>query len=109
MYVEDFRRAMARAGFADVRYTSVCGIEIGDAHIREMVGEAGFESRTVRAFKVDGLEDICEDYGQTAIYKGTIPGCPDHFDLDMSHRFGTNDPKRVCGNTASMLADTRYA
>jgi arsenite methyltransferase len=62
---------------------------------------------TVRAFKLE-LEDLCEDYGQVAIYRGTIPDWPHWFDLDDHHRLHTGKPMLVCGNTAAMLQDTRY-
>lgn len=108
MYVEDFRRMMRKVGFEDFRYTSVSDITIEDGRIREVLGDAEFTSRTVRAFKLDDLEDICEDYGQSATYDGSIPGCPDHFDLDDHHRFIKGEPMRVCGNTAAMVSETRY-
>lgn len=109
MYVEDFRRLMNRVGFADFRYTSASPVTISNDAIKTLVGDARFTSMTVRAFKVDGLEDICEDYGQTAAYMGTIPGYPDYFDLDDHHRFQRGMWKKVCGNTAAMLSGSRYA
>lgn len=108
MYVEDFRRMMRKVGFEDPRYTSVSDITIEDPEILKVLGDASFTSRTVRAFKLDDLEDICEDYGQTATYDGSIPGCPEHFDLDDHHRFVRGEPMRVCGNTAAMVSETRY-
>lgn len=108
MYVGDFRRAMRDAGFMDCRVVSSSDIEIGDEKIRGLVEPARFSSITFRAFKLSDLEDECEDYGQTAIYRGDIPGHPDSFALDQDHVFETNRPKSVCGNTASMLSETRY-
>ncbi len=108
MYVEDFRRAMAKAGFLDVRYTSVSDVTVDDLAIKKLLGDVRFTSRTVRTFKLDDLEDGCEDYGQAVIYDGGIPGHPDWFDLDCGHRFYTNCPASVCGNTASMCSGTRY-
>ena len=108
MYVEDFRRAMAKAGFLDVRCTSESDVVIDDPEMRKLLGDVRFTSRTVRAFKLDDLEDGCEDYGQVVIYDGGIPGHPDWFDLDSGHRFYTNRPVPVCGNTASMCSGTRY-
>ena len=108
MYVEDFRRAMEKAGFQVVRYASVSDVTIDNPEIRKVVGDVRFTSRTVRAFKLADLEDECEDYGQTVIYDGGIEGHPDWFDLDNEHRFYTNHPKSVCGNTASMCSETRY-
>jgi len=108
MYVEDFRRLMAKIGWADFRYANIRELELNNEEIEAKVGFANFSSRTVRAFKLDDLEDICEDYGQTATYDGSIPGHPHFFDLDDHHRFFTGKPMLVCGNTASMVSNTRY-
>jgi hypothetical protein len=70
---------------------------------------ARFTSATVRAFKLASLEDRCEDYGQIAWYNGSIEGFPHSFDLDDHHRFFTDKPLLVCGNTATMLCETRLA
>lgn len=109
MYDEDFRRIMERTGFIDFRYKSSRLLDLDNDAIIEKVGFANFAERTVRAFKLDDLEDICEDYGQIAIYNGTIPGYPHCFDLDDHHRFFSGKPRLVCGNTASMLTKTRFA
>jgi len=108
LYTEDFRRIMAACGWADFRYTSISNLVLGNEEIEAKVGFATFSSRTVRAFKLNDLEDICEDYGQVAYYDGTIPGSPHFFDLDDHHRFFTGKPMLVCGNTASMVSKTRY-
>ncbi|MDR3305494.1 MAG: methyltransferase domain-containing protein [Clostridiales Family XIII bacterium] len=109
MYTEDFRRMMARVGFVDFREMNVSAVSIGNEEAERKAGFAGFTSRTVRAFKLSGLEDICEDYGQVAYYKGTIEGYPHFFDLDGQHRFFTGKPLLICGNTALMLQKTRFA
>jgi len=108
LYVEDFRRLMAACGCPDFRYTSVRPLNLYNKEVEEKVGFVTFSSRTVRAFKLDDLEDICEDYGQAAYYDGSIPGCPHFFDLDDHHRFFTGKPMLVCGNSASMVSNTRY-
>jgi len=108
LYVEDFRRLMMAVGWTDFRYTSIRELELDNEEIEHKLGFASFSSRTVRAFKLNDLEDICEDYGQAASYDGSIPGYPHFFDLDNHHRFFTNKPMLVCGNTASMLSNTRY-
>jgi len=43
-----------------------------------------------------------------AYYQGTIEGCPNKFILDDHHVFITDKPMLVCGNTASMLCNTRF-
>ena len=72
-----------------------------------MVGMIEFFSITVRAFKLD-LEDRCEDYGQIAVYNGTIKGNENFFILDDHHLFEKNKPMSVCQNTAKMISETRF-
>lgn len=108
LYGEDFRRIMAGIGCADVRTVSSTPIELHDEAIHHKIGHVGLSSRTIRAFKLD-LEDRCEDYGQVATYKGTISEAPHAFVLDDHHRLEAGRPMLVCGNTADMLARTRYA
>jgi hypothetical protein len=62
----------------------------------------------LRGFKLE-LEDQCEDYGQVAIYRGSIEGQPNQFTLDDHHVFESGMPMRVCKNTADMLGGSRYA
>ena len=108
MYIEDFRRLMARCGCLDHRVVSSKPITIGNAEVEQKVGRIDFYSRTIRAFKLAGLEDICEDYGQVAYYLGTIKDHPWSFSLDAHHRFVTGKPMLVCGNTAAMVEETRF-
>ncbi|WP_149182563.1 methyltransferase domain-containing protein [Streptomyces sp. TRM49041] len=108
LYTEDFRRILDRAGCPDARTVAASPVTIGDPDIERKIGFASFTSRTVRAFKLP-LEDRCEDYGQLAVYRGTVPEHPHAFDLDDHHRFPTGKPVLVCGNTADMLGAGRYA
>ncbi len=108
MYIEDFRRMMSDVGFVDHRVVSKARIELADPEVEAKAGMIDFYSMTVRAFKLDGLEDICEDYGQVAVYRGTISGFEHAFVLDDHHTFITGKPMPVCGNTASMIGETRY-
>lgn len=110
MYGEDFRRLMARLGWADVRTVSERPITVDDLALRGALGNAQFTSRTVRAFKLPELiEDQCEDYGQVATYRGGIEGHRHAFDLDDHHHFEVGRPVLVCGNTAAMLEATRFS
>jgi SAM-dependent methyltransferase len=109
MYVEDFRRLLHSLGCPDYRLTAKSPISLDNPEVEEKIGMVDFFSLTVRAFKLDMLEDICEDYGQVAVYQGTIPNCPHSFELDDHHRFFTGKPMLVCGNTAAMLQETRFA
>ena len=109
LYVEDFRRLLARLGCPDYRVISKMPISIDNPEVEAKAGMIDFYSMTVRAFKLASLEDICEDYGQTATYLGTIAGMPHRFPLDDHHLFIAGKPMLVCGNTAAMVGETRFA
>ena len=108
MYFEDLRRLLAARGIPDVRIVASRPVTIDDPVLEERVGPARFASLTVRLFKLDDLEDRCEDWGQVATYRGRIPGHPHRFVLDDHHEFVAGKPEPVCGNTASMLTASRY-
>ena len=108
LYTEDFRRVLDQLGCSDVRTVTQAPIPLIDPQIEAKIGMVGFRSMTMRAFNV-AMEDRCEDYGQTATYRGGIAGSPHDFVFDEHHRFETDKPMRVCGNTFDMLAFSRYA
>lgn len=109
LYEEDFRRLLTSLGCPDARQTTRRRLAVADPKVRAKLGAIDFDSVTVRAFKLRMLEDRCEDYGQVATYLGTLEDAPHAFELDPGHLFETGRPERVCGNTASMLQETRYA
>jgi len=108
LYIEDFRRMLRGIGIPDTRVTSKRQLTLDDPEVQQKAGMIDFYSMTVRAFKVD-LEDICENYGHVAYYKGTIPEYPQAFVLDDHHEFKTGLPVPICGNTANMLSQTRFS
>lgn len=107
MYTGDFHAMMRDLGVREVRRVRAHEKFIRNEVFRYKVGRARLESSLYRVFKLP-LEDKCEDYGQAAMYLGTIPGHEHEFVLDDGHVFETTKAKLVCGNTAMMLADTRY-
>lgn len=109
MYVEDFRRLMRAVGWPDYRVVAQSRISLGHPEVEAKVGATTFWSMKIRAFKLASLEDLCEDYGQVATYLGTIPEQPHQFALDDHHNFITGKPMLVCGNTAAMVGETRFA
>ncbi|GBD98184.1 demethylmenaquinone methyltransferase [bacterium BMS3Abin07] len=109
LYIEDFRRMLRETGCLDYRVVSSRAISLDNPGIEKKIGMVNFFSMTIRAFKLQGLEDICEDYGQAAIYLGSIAGHPHTFRLDDHHRFITGKPMLICGNTSAMLQETRFA
>jgi len=108
LYIEDFRRILRSLGCMDYRVVSSRPISLDNPQIAARAGMINFRSLTVRVFKLASLEDICEDYGQVAVYHGTIPDCQHSFTLDDHHTFYTGKPMLVCGNTAAMVQNTRF-
>jgi len=106
LYTEDFRRICQSVGFADPRILAANELTVNDPELMAILGNAKFYSITYRLFKHKEMEDKCEDFGQVAIYKGTLGEHPDFYDLDDHHRFITNKPMLVCGNTANMVGGT---
>jgi SAM-dependent methyltransferase len=109
LYWNDFLRLARAAGFADPRLVSDRPLEITDPELAALLGETRFFSATYRLFQIPELEDACEDHGQALIYRGTIPGSSDRFDFDKHHSFEVGRVVPVCGNTARMLQQTRFA
>jgi SAM-dependent methyltransferase len=108
LYIEDFRRLLRGLGCLDYRVVSRSRISIGNPEVEARAGMMDFYSMTVRAFKLACLEDICEDYGQVAYYQGGLNDHPFDFTLDDHHTFTLGKPMLVCGNTAAMVAESRF-
>lgn len=108
LYWKDFERLAARIGFPDCRVYLKRNIDLTNVDVKEKIGFANFASITYRLFKLEGLEDACEDYGQIATYKGGIDNARHEFKLDDHHVFLKGKPELVCGNTALMLQKTRF-
>ncbi len=108
LYTEDFRRILRDVGCMDYRVVSNTPFAINNPEIEAKIGHVDFYSMTMRAFKCD-FEDICENYGQSATYKGSVENNLDSFILDDHHEFKTGASMDVCGNTAKMLSETRFS
>tara|TARA_R110001599_G_scaffold337686_1_gene556201 strand:- start:19857 stop:20894 length:1038 start_codon:yes stop_codon:yes gene_type:complete len=109
LYWNDFLRLSHAAGFLDPRLVEDRPLEISDPTLAEKVANLQFFSATYRLFKLDELESACEDYGQSVIYRGSIPDYPNQLMLDKHHAIEVGKEFRVCGNTWRMLHDTRFA
>lgn len=107
LYWNDFLTYAKRAGFTDPRIVDAAPIQIENKELEAKLKGYEFYSITYRLFKIDDLEDDCEDYGQAVIYKGTIEDHFDSFNLDLGHHFQTGKVEAVCGNTYLMLKNTR--
>lgn len=109
LYWGDFERLAKQAGFADPRLVTDRPLGIGDPAIAAKLDGIAFYSATYRLFKLEGLEPQCEDYGQSVVYKGTVPGSERVFMLDGHHAIECGRQFLICGNSWKMLADTRFA
>ena len=108
LYIEDFRRLLAKLGCHDYRLVSNTRLQINNKYIESKLGDIEFFSMTIRAFKIE-LEDRCEDYGQIAWYLGGIEESPNQFILDDHHIFERDRPMLICSNTARMLSQSRFS
>lgn len=109
LYFNDFTRYVKEAGFTDPRVVSSKEILLTNEKLKERVGAIKFYSITYRLWKLEGLDMVCEDYGQFATYKGGVEKSENLFSLDINHLFEKNRAEKVCKNTADMLSKTRYA
>ncbi len=109
LYWNDFIRLSKQAGFIDPRLVTDRPLAITDPELAPRVGNIRFYSATYRLFKIEELEDACEDHGQAVIYKGTVPDSVQRFDLDSHHAIEAGRVFPVCGNTYRMLNETRFA
>lgn len=108
LYWNDFLKFAKRAGFIDPRVVESRALVVENEELKEKIEDINFFSVTYRLFKIEGLEEDCEDYGQAVKYKGTILGSNSSFNLDDHHNFSTGKVMTVCGNTFKMLKDTRF-
>ncbi|KAJ1772583.1 hypothetical protein IW140_003011 [Coemansia sp. RSA 1813] len=111
LYTEDFKRLCQRVGFMDARQVSPpAAVRIESPELRDLLGATQFYSITFRLFKFSRpssvLEPTREDYGQVAIYRGTIEGQRARTRFDNKWAFEANRPVLVDGNTAVMLGES---
>ena len=108
LYDRDFEMIARKVGFSDPRVVVKRVLPINNDTVKRLVGTITFYSITYRLWKLEGLEESWEDYGQTAVYLGGIPESPTVFKLDENHVFEQDRPERICGNTTLMLTQTRF-
>jgi SAM-dependent methyltransferase len=108
LYWNDFIQLAKQAGFADPRLVEDRPLGIDNAEVQNKIGHIGFYSATYRLFKLDGLESSNEDYGQSVVYKGSVPNNGCAFGLDKQHRMAKGKSTPVCGNTYRILKQSRF-
>lgn len=109
LYWNDFHSMARKAGFADPRIVEWRPLEISNDAVKKKVKDLQFYSVTYRLFKIDELDDHCEDYGQAVRYTGTLCESPSVFNLDLKHQFQKGKVETVCANTFRMLQESRFA
>lgn len=109
LYWNDFLNLANKIGFIDPRLVEDRRLTIDNQEIEALVGHIRFYSATYRLFKLPGLENASEDYGQAVIYKGSIPQHKKVFCLDQDHQIEAGKVFPVCSNTYRMLHETRFA
>lgn len=108
LYWNDFIKMARQAGFTDPRLVHSRPLEIKDPQCLGKIGNIKFESKTYRLFKLDELEPDREDYAQAVRYNGGVPYHSNAFALDVNQVFEKGRIYNVCGNTFSMLKQTRF-
>lgn len=109
LYWNDFHTLAKAVGFADPRLVSDRPLAISDPQVKARTAPVRFFAATFRLWKLEGLEPLCEDYGQAVRYRGGLPGAELVFKLDKHHDIEAGRVVPVCGNTWKMLHETRFA
>ncbi len=109
LYWNDFLTLSKKVGFHEPRLVEDRPLGINNSEIEKVIGHINFYSATYRLWKLPELEGECEDFGQSVIYKGTIPNQEEVFYLDKEHAIEKGKEFKVCGNTYRMLNETRLA
>ncbi|NND55108.1 MAG: methyltransferase domain-containing protein [Gammaproteobacteria bacterium] len=109
LYWNDFYGLAAAAGFAAPRLVESEQLSIDDEAVAVKTGEIRFCSATFRLFSLHDAESAAENYGQQAVYRGTVAESPDALRLDQHFRFEAGTPTPVCGNTARIIEQSRFS
>ncbi len=109
LYVNDFLGMAKAAGFTDPRLVEHRPLAITNPQIEQQLEGYEFSSVTYRLFRAEGLEPGQEDYGQTAIYDGSVVHCPESLTLDWLNTLPTDKAVHVSGNTARMIRQSRWS
>lgn len=115
LYSSDIRRMFSKRGINSVRYVekrafnSKALCKNAPKIVRKELKRAKLYYGCLRTFKLDDLEDSCENYKLVVTYNGSAPGHEQFFDLDDTHRFFVDSELEVCGNTFAFCTETRFA
>ena len=107
LYIEDFRRLAVAHGFLDPRYLITRKTPMTEQE-QSLFPDIAFATITTRLINTVLVEDICESYGETVTYQGTLPDYPDFFLFDKDIRFPTGETRTICGNVSGLIKSSRY-
>lgn len=107
LYIEDFRRLAQSVGFLDPRYLMTFKTPLS-VEEQKAFGDVSFATITSRLVNSPLTEDICESFGETITYLGTLPDYPDYFLFDKDIKFPTGQEFEVCGNVTGAIGINRY-
>lgn len=108
IYAGDFRRLLQANGFMDPRYLMNWKTPMSEVESAKY-GDVEFATLTVRVLKSAFTEDVCESYGETVTYDGSLVDYPDYFLFEHNIKFGAGDARTVCGNVSALALHSRYA
>lgn len=108
MFIGDFRRLVQANGLTDPRYLMMNKTPLSDEECATY-GEIDFATVTVRVLNSEWTEDVCENYGETVTYDGSLPDYPDFFLFEHNIKFPAGKEMPVCNNVTAVAAHSRYA
>jgi len=108
LYWKDFLQLATASGLAAPRLVESEPLDMGDPEVQAKIGEIRFCSATFRLFRLAEQEPGAEDYGQEAVYRGTLPESPEVFQLDQDYVFCRGERTPVSGNTFRLIGQTRF-
>jgi len=109
LYWNDFYKLAAEAGFPEPRLVESEPLTIDDPSVAAKTGDIRFCSATFRLFALQDAEPAAENYGQKAVYRGTVAESPDELRLDRHYVFPAGRPEPVCGNMARIIEQSRFS
>lgn len=109
LYWRDFMQLAVDCGLAVPRLVEDEPLAVTEADVAAKIGDIRFCSATFRLFRLADVEPGAENYGQAAIYRGTVAGAPDLFVLDQDFCFPAGQKIPVCGNTYRLLKQSRLS
>lgn len=108
MYIGDFKRLCHMNDLADPRFLITNKTPLS-AEEKQAFDGIAFATITCRVMNSPVAEDVCEAFGETITYDGSLPDFPDYFLFDKDIKFPKGITCTVCSNVAAVAAyGSRY-